>query len=108
MSKRSRKTPSAGLQLSLLPADSPVRIYQWLDAARAWMESGQGYGSSIYELLQTISLDGLSLRMSPAFYPATQAMTRRVIYRREKNGKLSKRVISQSSFAGWSNSGIAS
>ena len=75
MSKRSKKTPSAESQLTLLPEDSHAKTYQWLGAARAWLESGQGYGSSIYELLICFGLDGLRSRMSPVFYPATEGET---------------------------------
>jgi hypothetical protein len=78
-------------QQSMLFAEaSPVRTYQWPASARAWLESGQGYGSSFYELLNQISRDSLSLRMAPAFLAPTKEETL------------------PSSFEGWSNAGIAS
>src|SRR6185369_16645296 len=59
---------SESSQQSMLFAEaSPVRICLWPASARAWLESGQGYGSSFYELLNQISRDGLSSRMCPAF-----------------------------------------
>lgn len=83
--------PSENFQRSMLFAEaSPVRIYQWPANARAWLESDQGYGSSFYELLNSIARDGLSLRMCPAFLVLTKEETL------------------PSSFEGWSNAGIAS
>lgn len=69
---------------------SPVKTYQWLDAARDWMESGVDCGLSSIALLQAFNRDGLSLKMSPAFYPP---MTDETL---------------PSSFEGWSNAGMAS
>jgi len=59
------------------------------DSAQAWLESDQGFGLSSIEFLQSLNRDGLSLRMSPACYPATED------------------EIFPSSFEGWSNSGMA-
>src|SRR6185369_5641426 len=82
---------SESSQQSMLFAEvSPARICLWPASARAWLESGQGYGSSFYELLNQISRDGLSLRMCPAFLAPT------------------KDEILPQSFEGWSTSGIAS
>lgn len=89
MSKKSKKKVSGQTQLTFLPEDSPAKIYQWPDFAKAWLASGQGYGSSLYELLATIGQDGLSSKMFPVFYPATAEETL------------------PSSFAGWSNAGMA-
>ena len=70
--------------------DSPAKIYQWPDTARDWLESGQDCGLSSIALLQSLSRDGLLSRTCPAFYPAM------------KDGTL------PSSFAGWSDAGMAS
>jgi hypothetical protein len=77
-------------QLTFLQEASPVRTYLWPASARAWLESGQGYGSSFYALLNQISRDSLLLRMFPAFCPVM------------------KDEILPLSFEGWSNAGIAS
>ena len=68
----------------------PVRTCPLPDAGRAWMESGADFGSSSVELLETFARAGWLSRMSLAFYPATA------------DGTL------PSSFAGWSNAGMAS
>src|ERR1043166_1666393 len=82
---------SESSQQSMLFAEaSPVRICLWSASARAWLESGQGYGSSFYELLNQISRDGLSLRMCPAFLAPAKGETL------------------PPSFEGWSSAGIAS
>lgn len=90
MSKRSHAKPLQAEQLTFLQVDSPAKIYRWLDSAKVWLVSGQGYGSSLYELLATIGQDGLSLKMSPVFYPVTAD------------------EILPSSFAGWQSAGISS
>lgn len=77
-------------QLTLFAADSHAKIYRWLDAAQDWLENGQDCGLSSIALLQTLSRDGLLSRMSPAFYP-----------------QMAERIL-PSSFAGWSNAGMAS
>lgn len=77
-------------QLTLFVADSPVKTYRWLESARDWLENGQDFGLSSIEFLQTLNRDGLLSRTSLAFYPAT------------------REEILPSSFAGWSNSGMAS
>lgn len=68
--------------------DSPAKTSQWLDNALAWLESGAGYGLSSEGLLRCFDRLGLSLKMSPACYPATEAETL------------------PSYFEGWKNSGI--
>ena len=77
-------------QPTLFAEASRVRMYPWPDAARAWLESDQDFGSSFIAFFKKLSRHGLSSRMSPAFYPATE------------DGTL------PSSFEGWSNSGMAS
>src|ERR1051325_3318892 len=92
MSQDSRmlKASESSQQSMLFAEASPVRICLWPASARAWLESGQGYGSSFYELLNQISRGGLSLRMCPAFLAPM------------KDETLPR------SFEGWSNAGIAS
>src|ERR1051325_9754007 len=92
MSQDSRmlKASESSQQSMLFAEASPVRICLWPASARAWLESGQGYGSSFYELLNQISRDSLSSRMCPAFLVPT------------------KDEILPPSFEGWSNSVIAS
>lgn len=77
-------------QLTLSLADSPAKMFPWLDAVRDWLESEAAYGGNSVELLGAIARAGLLSRMSPAFYPATPAGTL------------------PSSFGGWSDAGIAS
>lgn len=77
-------------QLTFFVGDSPARTFRWLDSAEAWLATGAAFGLSSVELLRSLGQDGLSLRTSPAFYPAT------------KGGTL------PSSFEGWSNWGMAS
>jgi hypothetical protein len=77
-------------QLTLLQVDSHVRTYQWPAAARAWLESGRDCGLSSIALLTAFGRDGLSSKTCPDFYPATEDETL------------------PSSFAGWSNAGMAS
>jgi len=77
------------IQSTLFAEDSPARTYRLPAAARGWLESGLGFGKSSAELLASLALDGLSLRTSPACYPATEGETL------------------PSSFAGWSNAGMA-
>ena len=76
-------------QLTLFAAASRVRTYQLPDAARDWLESDQDYGTSSLALLESLRHDGLLSRTSPACYPATEG------------------EILPSSFAGWSNAGMA-
>jgi len=77
-------------QLTLFAVDSPAKMYQWPASARAWLESGRDCGLSSIALLTAFARDGLSSRMSPAFYPVTAG------------------EILPSSFAGWSSAGMAS
>jgi hypothetical protein len=88
MSKNADKGTSG--QLIFFAAGFPVKMYQLPENARAWLESDQDFGLSSIEFLQSLNRDGLSLRMSPVCYPATE------------DGTL------PSSFKGWSNSGMAS
>jgi len=76
-------------QLTLFAEDSPVRIYQLPESARAFLESEADFGSSSIEFLRNLGRDGLLSRTSPACYPATGGLTL------------------PSSFGGWSNSGMA-
>lgn len=77
-------------QLTLFAEDSPARTCQLPASGRAWLESDQGFGLSSIELLQNLGRDGWLSKTSLAFYPATEDVT------------------SLSSFAGWSNAGMAS
>src|SRR3990167_2528510 len=85
MSKKSNE-----YQPMLFAVDSPVRTYLWPESARAWLESGADCGLSSIALSSAISRDGLSSKMSPAFYLPTKAGTL------------------PPSFAGWSSAGMAS
>ena len=76
-------------QLTLLREASPARISQWPADVRALADSDQDFGTSSIAFLQSIVRLGLSSRTSPACYPA------------RRDGTL------PSSFAGWSNSGMA-
>ncbi len=77
-------------QLTLFAEVSHAKTYRLPESARAWLESDQGFGSSSIELLASLGRSGLLSKTSLAFYPATEEPT------------------SLSSFAGWSNSGMAS
>lgn len=77
-------------QLTLFAEAFPVKTCPLPDAGRAWMESGADFGTSSVALLETFARAGWLSRMSLDFYPATA------------DGTL------PSSFAGWSNAGMAS
>ena len=76
-------------QLTLFAAGSHAKTYQLPESARAWLESEADFGSSSIAFLQSLGQDGLLSRTSPACYPHQQGQTL------------------PSSFAGWSNSGMA-
>src|ERR1043166_2535297 len=100
---------SESSQQSMLFAEaSPVRICLWPASARAWLESGQGYGSSFYELLSQISRDGLSSRMCPAFCPRGRPLNSRRTRWKVVNGTWKRIAILKSSSLDFQNSVIAS
>lgn len=76
-------------QLTLFAEDSLARTCPLPESGRVWLESEAGFGSSSIELLQTLSRSGWLSKTSLVFYPATEGVT------------------SLSSFAGWSNAGMA-
>lgn len=88
MSKKLEQTTL--IQWTLFAEASPVKICPLPDAGRDWLESEAGYGLSSIEFLQKCARNGWLSKMSPAFYPATEGETLPL------------------SFAGWSNSGMAS
>ena len=77
-------------QLTLFVEDSPAKTCPLPESGRDWLESEAGFGLSSIALLQNLSQSGLLSRTSLAFYPQTEEPT------------------SLSSFAGWSNAGMAS
>ena len=77
-------------QLTLFAEASPVKICPLPESGRAWLESEAGFGLSSIELLRNLGQSGLLSKTSLAFYPQTEGPT------------------SLSSFAGWSNAGMAS
>lgn len=77
-------------QSILFAVDSPARICPLPESGRAWLESAAAFGLSSIEFCQNLGRDGWLLKTSPDFYPATPDETL------------------PSSFAGWSNSGMAS
>lgn len=81
---------TAPSQLTLSVEDSPAKTSAWLDAVLDWLVSDPDFGiNSIASLANSLPVGFLS-RTSLAFYPATEEETL------------------PSSFAGWSNSGMAS
>lgn len=76
-------------QLTFYVEDSPVRMCQWPENARAWLESDHPFGSSFLELYECFIRGGLLSRIRPACYPVMQGET-----------------LPQS-FEGWSNAGMA-
>lgn len=76
-------------QLTLFAEASHARTFPLQEIARDWLESDQDFGLSSIEFLKKLAPGGLSSKMSPACYPATEA------------------EILPSSFEGWSNSGMA-
>lgn len=117
--------------------DSHAKTLAWPASARGWMESGQGYGSSFYELLNQIARESSLSRMCPVFYPAADVLSAakwpatsgRILFGesdtltakeldttlralRVTQGddylKAIADVISKSSSPGWSNAGMAS
>ena len=77
-------------QLTLFAEASLVKTYPLPESGRAWLESEAGFGLSSVELLRNLGPSGLLSKTSLAFYPQTEEPT------------------SLSSFAGWSNAGMAS
>ena len=77
-------------QLTLFAEASPAKTCPLPDAGRDWLESGADFGMSSTTLLQAFARAGWLSRTSLVFYPATE------------DGTL------PSSFAGWSNAGMAS
>lgn len=86
MSNTSEDQP--GGQLTLFAVDSPAKMSALLEVVRDWMESDQGFGLSLLELLRNLSQGGLLSKMSLACYPPMS------------NGTLPL------SFRGWGNAGI--
>jgi hypothetical protein len=64
--------------------------------------------SPIWQLLTDIAPGGWFGRTSPASCPPGLALSRRVIWKKDKNGKLTKQVISDASSLDWGNSGMGS
>ena len=77
-------------QLTLFAVASRAKTYQWPAAARDWLESGLDCGLSSIALLMLLNRELSSSKTSPAYYRATEDETL------------------PSSFAGWSNAGMAS
>jgi hypothetical protein len=75
-------------QLTLFAEGSPARMSALLDAVRDWMESGQDFGSSSFELLRSLNRAGLLSRTSLDCYPPMESGTL------------------PPSFQGWQNAGI--
>ena len=77
-------------QLTLFAEASPVRMCPLPASGRAWLESAAGFGLSFIAFLQNFARAGWWWKTYPVCYPATAD------------------EILPSSFAGWSNSGMAS
>jgi len=86
---KSGKTRTHEDQLTLFVVDSHVKTSLFWEKGKGLLESGVDYGSSLNELLASLSRDGSLSRMSPVFYPARTD------------------TILPESFSGWSNSGMA-
>src|SRR3990167_7371829 len=85
----SKKLHMEDYQPSMFSAeDFPVRMLAWQESGKGWMESEVDSGLSLSVLLASINQDGLSLKMSPAYFPLTGEPTL------------------DSSFTRWSNSGM--
>ena len=77
-------------QLTVFAGDFHAKTFPLPESARDWLESEAGFGSSSIAFLTSLGRDGLLSKMSPAYYPATTDETL------------------PRSFAGWSNSSMAS
>ena len=73
-----------------------------------WLTHGETSHSRILPLLIAIGPSGLFSRTSPESFPHGPAMSRRVIWKKDKNGNLQKRVVSDASWRDFSNSGMGS
>lgn len=128
----SEQSTQQTLNLSMSSAgDFPVKTSQWPGSARAWLESGQGYGSSFIEFLQELSRVTALSKTYRGFYldadvfsalrwpetsqstPDGDGATENVRFalaaaRGETYLALIADVISHSSSPDWSNSAIAS
>ena len=123
--------PTKDTQLTLFVADSPARMSPLPESGRGWMESGADSGGSLLELLTNLNRNGLSLRMSPVYYPPadvplvepleelcesmpTSAVNEKSISRAlsalplKECLSLIKAATLPKSFTGWSNAGMAS
>ena len=76
-------------QLTFSWAGSPAKTCPLPEKGKVLLESGQAYGTNLLELLTSLSRHGLSLKMSPVFYPAKEESTLPL------------------SFSGWQNGGMA-
>jgi hypothetical protein len=117
-------------QLTLFAVDHLAKTFLLPDSARAWLESDQDFGLRCVEFLQSLNRDGLSLRTSPACYPAADVQPVRLLEESLEStlGSVSVRAVSSAlsalpeseclnliadatlpfSFKGWQNSGIMS
>ena len=76
------------------------------DFGRAWLTLEETCASRILPFLSAIARHGASGKMCPESLPRGPAMTRQVIWQKDKNGKLKKQVISDASWLAWQNSGM--
>ena len=93
-------------QLTLFAGASPAKTSVLLDAVREFLESGQDFGSSSFELLRSLNQAGLLSKTSLACFPATQETSRQVTYSLDSDGQPQKKATWPSSFEGWGNAGI--
>jgi hypothetical protein len=70
-----RSTQQIPLDLMSSAEDSPVKTSQWLGAAKGWLESEAGSGSTFTELLWAFGQLGWSSKTSPAYSPPERDMT---------------------------------
>lgn len=89
-------------------ADSPAKIYPWLESVAAWLANDQDCSFTSFASLVSSLPSGWSSKTSLACYPHGVLLTpRRVRFQWDDDGSETKQVISPSSCPRWLNSGMA-
>lgn len=95
-------------QLTFSWAEPHVSPSPSLDSEEDWMTRVATWPSDFASLLESCGRDGSGGKTFPEFCRPGPDLSRRVIWKKDKNGKLKRRVISDASSLRWKNSGTAS
>jgi len=95
------------MQLSIFSAEEPLANPSASQVSEQdWLTLVATSCLPTLRLLQSIGPSGWFGRTSPVSFPSGPAISRRVIWSKDRNGKLTKRVISDPSSPDWANSGM--